>query len=109
MDGDYLRAVQRLRGAWEKGGCTAHRSDLLQHRLQVRFNLIIPHPQHLVSISRQLCRSFGILFHLPAMHSPIHLDLQQVLRAVEIDNQASDRMLSPEFKAIKPSVAQPDP
>jgi len=62
--------------------------------------LVSVQSQHTVSVSFQLCCAPYILFFLFLVHSPIQLNYQPVLGAVEISNKGSDRVLAPELQAL---------
>jgi len=81
----------------------------LDHALNVRHHLIIPEPDHLISLRVQPPGPFGIVLPVVRMLATIDLDDQLRRMTEEIADLTANWSLSAELKPIDLLVAKPAP
>jgi len=85
------------------------RQDILQHIFRSRQHVRIPVADHAISISLQKIRSGKIPIRFFGVLAAVQFDDQLGLAAKEIDNEAVNGDLSPEFPATELAIANEAP
>jgi hypothetical protein len=82
--------------------------DFLQHAVKILQNIVIPKPQHTVTLLRQFIAALLIFGYLLGVLSAIEFDHQLACRTGKIGDATTDRVLATKFPRRK-ALAQSAP
>lgn len=76
-------------------------TNVLQYATKISHDIIVPVAKNAKPFGFQKCRALSVRLLLITMMTTIKLNDDETLRAAEIDNIGTDRMLPSEFQALE--------